>query len=187
MVGEVGGEGANALGGDGGASGILMDEVFENVEMAVSGGGAEIIIGGAAEVPNNVGGGEGGEVMDDIGAARNTLVTEEQIGEKEKETTGIGNGGDGGGVIVGESNLGGANIGGESNLGGGEETDGASVVGGIGGEDGVGGEDGAGGGNEVYDNEDSSGMNIDPIPLIPRWRLREILAHAEGECIMLLC
>ena len=56
---------------------------------------------------------------------------------------------------------------------------------GVGGGDGVGGEDGAGGGNAVNDNEDGSG--IDPIPLIPRWRLREILAHAEGECIMLLC
>ena len=35
--------------------------------------------------------------------------------------------------------------------------------------------------------EDTSGISVNPIPLIPRWRLREILAHAEGECIMLLC
>ena len=26
-----------------------------------------------------------------------------------------------------------------------------------------------------------------PVPLITRRRLREILAHAEGECIMLVC
>ena len=189
VVGEVGGGGASALGGDSGASGDLMDEVFENMEMSVSGGvsgGAENIIVGAAEVPIDVGGGGGGEVIDVVGG----VGTEEHIGEKEKETIG-GNGGDGGGVIVGEGNPGDVNTGGNSNLEGGEETDGASAIGGVGGgdgvsgEDGVGGEDGAGGDNEVYDNEDSGG--IDPIPLIPRWRLREILAHAEGECIMLLC
>ena len=36
-----------------------------------------------------------------------------------------------------------------------------------------------GGGDELGAN----GSPVVPIPLIPRWRLREILAHAEGKCI----
>ena len=33
----------------------------------------------------------------------------------------------------------------------------------------------------------SGGVNIGPIPQIPRSRLREILEHAQGECIMYKC
>ena len=132
---EVGGEEGNVVGGEGGDG--IVDEVFESVEMALSGGGGEGSIGGGAEVPDNVGGGEGGEVMDTIGGGGGALVAEEQKGEKEKETIVIGNGGDNSTSNVGESNFGGANIGVESSFGGAEEGDGASVGG---------GEDGAGGG-----------------------------------------
>ena len=42
-----------------------------------------------------------------------------------------------------------------------------------------------GGGNEMGGGGDEVGANgspVVPLPLIPRWRLREILAHAEGKC-----
>ena len=86
---------------------------------------------------------------------------------------------DGGGVSVG----GGNRLGGGDGATGGIDID-VEGVGGVsvGGGDGFGGDDGIGGGG-VGDN----GSTVEPIPLIPRWRLREILAHAEGECILLLC
>ena len=179
------------MGGEGGGDDIV-DEVFESVEMVISGEGGEgdagegaevpVNVGGGegAEVPDNVGGGEGGEMMENIGGDGGAIITEEQIGEKEKETDAIGRGSNDGGNNVGESNLGGAEIG----YGGAEDMDGAGVVGG---EGDVEGGDGGGDGNMVDGNEDNSGINVEPIPLIPRWRLREILAHAEGECMMLLC
>ena len=47
--------------------------------------------------------------------------------------------------------------------------------------------DGGGEGDNSVVGEDTSGINAEPMPLIPRWRLRDILAHAEGECMMLVC
>ena len=63
----------------------------------------------------------------------------------------------------------------------------ANTGGDIGAEGEVEGDVGAnmGGGNELGGGGDEIGENgspVVPIPLIPRWRLREILAHAEGEC-----
>ena len=66
----------------------------------------------------------------------------------------------------------------ESVEGGGGE---GSVSGG--GEDAIGGGSGGGGG----DSEGVNVANLRPVPLITRRRLREILAHAEGECIVLVC
>ena len=45
---------------------------------------------------------------------------------------------------------------------------------------GGGAEGGAGSGGNVGDG------GVEPIHHIPRWRLREILAHAEGECVLLV-
>ena len=62
--------------------------------------------------------------------------------------------------------------------------EGATNVYGMGGVEGqgIGGAEGGSGG--------MTGGNIEPVHRMPRWRLREILAHAEGECIisvLLLC
>ena len=162
VVGDVGVEEVNVVGGDGGVEGVIVDEVFESVEMVVSGEGGEGNMSGGAEALDNVSGGGG------------AMGAEEPKGEKEK-----------GASLTGDEGVNAVNIGGdvEGSPGGAEEGDSASVGGG---EDDVGG-DSAGGGIEVDGGEDTSGISVNPIPLIPRWRLREILAHAEGECIMLLC
>ena len=129
-------------------------------------GGAESV-----EVPLNVGGGAGVEESNDIGAVENMVVpggedisggVEEVAGERPKESVnpeGILDGGD------------------ANTVGGVYGMDGMETEGGVGGG---GAEGGAGGGG----NGDSSG--VEPIHHIPRWRLREILAHAEGECILLV-
>ena len=39
------------------------------------------------------------------------------------------------------------------------------------------------GGVPSVNSSRDNGSTVEPIPLIPRWRLRDILAHAEGECI----
>ena len=58
-------------------------------------------------------------------------------------------------------------------------------------DEGAGGGEGAVGGGAPGDvsgsdggDGNSGGVNVSPIPLIPRRRLREILEHAQGECIM---
>lgn len=55
----------------------------------------------------------------------------------------------------------------------------------------IGGSGGASGGGAMEDvsggvgsSGGSGGVNVSPIPLIPRRRLREILEHPQGECIM---
>ena len=63
----------------------------------------------------------------------------------------------------------------------GEGGDGGSVGGDA--EDAIG--DGSGGGDG--DSGATNVSNLRPVPLITRRRLREILAHAEGECIVLVC
>ena len=56
---------------------------------------------------------------------------------------------------------------------------------------GMGGAEGHGsGGAEGGDSGVTGGSVIEPVHHMPRWKLREILAHAEGECIisvLLLC
>ena len=172
QVDNVGGEGCSSTTGQGDVvinpiledamdGGVGVDDVFGGVELSISGGGGESQIGEGAEVVMNVSGG-GGET----GA-------EEAIGEREK------------GGSIGEGDNGVNNGGGaDEAIGGAEEGDGVSVGGG---EDGAVGGDGGSGGNGMDVGGDRSGNNVHPIPLIPRWRLREILAHAEGECIVLLC
>ena len=55
---------------------------------------------------------------------------------------------------------------------------------------GMGGVEGQGIGGAEGGSDGMTGGNIEPVHRMPRWRLREILAHAEGECIisvLLLC
>ena len=56
----------------------------------------------------------------------------------------------------------------------------------MGGETGCGDNVGGGGASATEDvgANNGGGINVGPIPQIPRSRLREILEHAQGECIM---
>ena len=175
-----------------------IDEVFEDAQEGsgvgenVGGEGATAIL----EVPstNGVNGGaEGGEGMAEVQdivdaggevCAMNVMEEVEttigdNVGEKSKEG--------GGGVVVEDVDV----LGGE--IGANVEVEGDGDV--MGGEIGASGEaggdvdvsasrgSGVGGGVPSGDSSRDSGSTVDPIPLIPRWRLRDILAHAEGECI----
>ena len=192
VVEEVGVGEIEHVGGGSGAG--LLDEVFE-LPINVGGGeGVEGNVTGGAEsveVPLNVGVGAGVEESNDIGAVENMVVpggedisggVEEVAGERPKESV---NSDVGGAIPKGEDLVECGKPNSEAILDGGD----ANTVGGVFGmdgmetESGVGGwgvEGGAGGGG----NGDSSG--VEPIHHIPRWRLREILAHAEGECILLV-
>ena len=183
---EVGG-GAAANCAEGGDGVGLIDEVFEDaLEVSAVGndvGGEEV--SGVLEVPGAegvIGGevnsaeGDGGvvEVMDtDAGGEvdANNITIEEvvvNIGDNRGEDNSDIK--EGGGVVVDEVSGMGGDIGAS---GGVEGNTGASVGGGSEfGGDGLGG-----------DNIRDNGSPVEPIPLIPRWRLREILAHAEGKCI----
>ena len=204
---EVGG-GANIISGGGGNDAAILDEVFEDaveVSGGGDGGGGEEIVGGleVSSAEGAVGGVSGGvenggdevEVMDtgDVGGevGANTTTVEEvmiPIGDIDVvEATNNDNEvfnstmEDGGGAKGGE----GDGLGGDIGACGGME---GNMNNSVGGGDGFGGDRNEGGGN-IGDN----GSPVEPIPLIPRWRLREILAHAEGECIcnmvqvLLLC
>ena len=60
-------------------------------------------------------------------------------------------------------------------------------MGGVHGMDGFGtegGVEGAEGGANVSGGVES--ISVEPVHHMPVWRLREILAHAEGKCIMLV-
>ena len=109
------------------------------------------------------------EVVGDIGSVDNMEVpggedvsvgVEEVVGERPKESV------DQGGVLSGGDA---STIGGVYGM---EEMEGGVDVGGA--------EGGAGSG------DNGGGSGVEPIHHIPRWRLREILAHAEGECILLV-
>ena len=121
----------------------------------IGGGGGDMISGGAGpSVPVDV----------ELGANLGAEGGGEIKGEKEKGSdpsvggdggSSVGSGGD----IAMEGASGSAGEGGGANFGGATE-DASGAVGG------------------------SGGISISPIPLIPRRRLREILEHAQGECIM---
>ena len=148
--------------------------MFENVVVVVSGEGGEGAIGGGADTSDVISG--GGEMGKD-----------EPVGEKEKGGSPSGEvGANNVGVIGGVEDIprGAAegNSGEEYNVGGGDSAGGDGEYNG-GGDSSVGG--GFGGGED--DNGAPNITNFRPVPLITRRRLREILAHAEGECIMLVC
>ena len=175
---------ANVVVVEGGNSDNLNDEVFVD---AVEGGGIEGVegvednvgvlnVGGAGagvsiDVKNNGEEGVGGAVMEtnEEGEIDNDYITMEEVvrdaGDNDKDKEG-GNGEGGEKSKVEEIVNIGENVGAE---GGTEGNIGANVGGG----DGLGGD-----GSEIGEY----GSPVTPIPLIPRWRLREILAHAEGKC-----
>ena len=138
-------------------------------------GGAEGVES-MVEVPGIVGAGGGISAMDVVeeeGESR-----KDSIGEKSKEggediledNISVSGGGiDGNLVVEGEMDV----LGGEIGGGG---ADGSNVD-----DSGCGG--GAVGGVPSVNSSGDNGSTVEPIPLIPRWRLRDILAHAEGECI----
>ena len=183
-------------GADSGGANVLVDEVFEEpntrgggatgIEEAIGGdGGVEIqldeSVGASMEVANLTEGMEGGEVpgvcVDDIDKVD-------------------GDGGAVGGVevpVIGEKEKGGEEpsreVPTEGEIGGNVANDGNGVedVYGMGGFEGHGGGGAEGGCGASGVSGDSV---VEPVHHIPRWKLREILAHAEGECIlsvMLLC
>ena len=174
----------NVVGVEGGNSDNLNDEVFVD---AVEGGGIEGVegvednvgvlnVGGAGagvsiDVKNNGEEGVGGAVMEtnEVGEMDNDYITMEEVvgdaGDDDKDKEG-GNGEGGEKSKVEEIVNIGENVGAE---GGTEGNIGANVSGG----DGL-----CGDGSEIGEY----GSPVTPIPLIPRWRLREILAHAEGTC-----
>ena len=158
----VGGDDSSIYIGHGGA--ITKVEVGDVIGANPDCGGViedNVFVGGEGSVSGGggedmLGGGAGLSV--DVGANQGAEGGEEPKGEKEKGNGSI-DGGDGNSVVGSNVSVdgasGGAGEGGGANIGGGED------VGAVGG-----------------------GVNISPIPLIPRRRLREILEHAQGECIM---
>ena len=152
--------------GDVSAEGGVEDDVFESVEVVDIGGGGEGGIGGGDNVPNVIGG--GGEIC-----------TEEPIGEKEKGASPKGE-------VSANIECGGVD---GATRGAVEGTEGHSEGGGAGG-DGEFGDGGVGVGIDLGGGEGGSESpnisNYRCVPLITRRRLWEILAHAEGECIMLV-
>ena len=125
------------------------------------------IVGGASltnsGVDNIIGGGVGVGGDENVIHPGNLANIGENKGEKEKSSTSRGGGEAGCGDGVG----GGADVAADISA------NSSGVVGG-------------GGANSVEDvgANFSGGINVSPIPLIPRRRLREILEHAQGECIM---
>ena len=158
---NVGGEGVNA---------ILEVPSTNGVNGGAEGGE------GMAEVPDIVG--AGGEIcaMDVMEEVETT--SRDNVGEKSKE---------GGEVVLGEDvDVSGGGIGASVEVEGDMDVLGGEIGGG--GEEGgnvdVSGSGGGGvGGVPSGDSSRDNGSTVEPIPLIPRWRLRDILAHAEGECI----
>ena len=167
----------------------VQDEVFVDAEDDSGVGGDGEITG--MDVPI-IGGGNGGEsaesvveVPGEIGASGGicSMDVVEEKGEKSKDSIG-GMGREGGDDIV-ESNTivsGGdisANLEDEGEvdvLGGGvsgNNNGGNSVDASVREEGAVGGVPGANNSEDV----------VEPIPLMAGWRLRDILAHAEGECV----
>ena len=137
------------------------------------------------------------EVSEDIGATTSFGGIEDSVFVEEDIVGGGGTGVLCGGAGPLNESLVGANLGAE---GGEEEVKGEKDKGNVegGGGDGSSGStesvsggaegvlgDNNGGGEDV--SGANSGINVRPVPLITRRRLREILAHAEGECIMLVC
>ena len=91
----------------------------------------------------------------------------------------------GGGGAESDNNVSGGAADVSGSLGG--DGDEQNVIGGVDSEQDVVGGVGAGAGpNSVGGGNvsGSGGVNVSPIPLIPRRRLREILEHAQGECII---
>ena len=181
--------GANSVIGvpDGGVSSVDIDAVggddYGNLYVA-SGGSVHTVEDGTngvvLEGGVDVGAANTPVVGEDVNGGGNNIIHSENLaptdnkGEKEK-----------GNRCVGGENVGGANANVSGSVGGDESGEDVIVEGG-GGEDVMGGVGGGpdgvsvgGGGASV-----SGGASISPIPLIPRRRLREILEHAQGECIM---
>ena len=163
-----GGDGAgNIYIGHGGAitkveanSDIDPYPVFDGaMEDGITVGGEENVIGGGGK--DILSGGAELSINVDVGANLGEGGGEVPKGEKEKGTV-PSVGGDDSSVV-------GSNISVDGASGGAEESGGANN----------------GGGGEDVGNV-SGGINISPIPLIPRRRLREILEHAQGECIILV-
>ena len=128
-------------------------------EAKLEGPGGDNLIEGVGEVAGDV------SVMDKMeveGGEVQGRGAEGLVGEKPKEV-----------IIPGEV-LGGDD---DNTMGGVYGMDGLGTEGGV-------GEEGAEGGATVSGSEESSG--VEPVHHIPRWRLREILAHAEGKCILLV-
>ena len=168
--------------GEGGAGVCLTDDVFmDDMDRGADGGasnlediGAVLNVGGAGATvcakSNCREGGEGATMDTDGGnEVDNSHISMEEVVNIMDDTEGDDKGHyrEGGGEIgVGEL----ANV---------SENNGAEVeVKEDVGEDVGGGNEMGGGGDEVGAN----GSPVVPLPLIPRWRLREILAHAEGKC-----
>ena len=193
---ELGAVGGIVGGGESNDIGGVNDEVFVD---AIEGGATESV-GGVADA--NVGGAMGNEEVEGenngglnvVGA--DSVITIEDNGESVGGAvmdTDVGGEMDGGFITMEEvvgsfEDNGGNERGGDEEGGEGIRVDSVDNTGGdvsVQGE--VEGDNSAnvgegsgcsGGGDEIGPN----GSPTVPIPLIPRWRLREILAHAEGEC-----
>ena len=179
VVEEVGAE--EGAGGDGGIS--VVDDVFEEpITLNNEDNMGNISVGGAnVEVQIDVGGAGGDETVNVSAEAKvegpgdNSVigggrgVAWEVVDSVEVEGGEIGDGGVEG--LVGEKPKGGDDDGSIGGIYGMEE------VGGVGEE---GGEGGATASGSV------EGSVVEPVHHIPVWRLREILAHAEGKCMLLV-
>ena len=179
VVEEVGGEES------GGGDGVnVVDDVFEEpVTINTEDGLDNIVVDGAQlEVQPDVGGAVGGESENNITVAKvegpgNMGAIGGEVGlagevVDKVEVGGCGIEDRGAEEFVGERPKGGD---GDGSLGG---IYGMEEVGGVGDEGGEGGDTASG--------SVEGSVVVEPVHHIPVWRLREILAHAEGKCMLLV-
>ena len=156
----------------------------------VNNGGESGAVGGAAPVESGGVINSSDIVVEDAtGGGANSGGDGNSINAVEV-ATGNGRGAEGGadistGVIKGEKEKGGAlHMGGETGCGDGVGGGGAGAIVDEGANNGGGVGGGGASGMEDVGATNGGGINVGPIPQIPRSRLREILEHAQGECIM---
>ena len=152
---------------------------------------AEEVIGGASVLVDEVFE-EPKAQIDNLGVGNDATGLVNEVKDAEVPGSGVGNPELGGGAVGGEEVA--VITGNKRGVGHASRQvqtevlenaiEGATNVYGMGGVEGqgIGGAEGGSGG--------MTGGNIEPVHRMPRWRLREILAHAEGECIisvLLLC
>ena len=155
-----------------------MDSVSAVSASAMENIGEGNVVGG--DVSSALGGDIAGDNHNSVDLVDNVFVEGEDVG-----------GDDFGGVIegAGTSDVDVDAIGGEVKVEDVKERESVEGGGGEGGSVGGGAEDAIGGGSGGGDGDSGATnvSNLRPVPLITRRRLREILAHAEGECIVLVC
>ena len=166
----------------GASSGGAISPIYEEVS-----GGANILVDDVFEEPK--------PQIDSVGVGCEVLGLVNEVKDAEVQGNSVGNPEklEGGAVGGAEVPVIGGNKRGVEHASRQVQTEGevvGNVIHGAASVYGMGGVEGQGNGGAEGGDGGVTGGNIEPVHRMPRWRLREILAHAEGECILsvlLLC